>query len=151
VATTREVKAVVGITAVETQDSGVRVIGERTVRFDLPALVNAEHVELMQKDFEIIAGLAKEHPEEMVDLHNAILNHDFPTAYRVANQIGLNEERLVAEGGGQKGIAVGILVILVIVAIATSGDESPPPEPVGPDGGVPADGGPDGGPDAGPG
>ena len=149
----RKAKCVASVTTTETLETGVTVSTDRYVQMDVPVSIDASHVLLLQRDFEKIASIAAQHPNSMAEVHNAILNQDLSTARRVANQIGLNEESLRASGGDQLGVAAGILVVLVIYAIATSGHETPPqPVIVGPEGGVPEGGVPEGGvPDAGPG
>lgn len=73
-----------------------------------------------------------EHPEDVSELQNAVLAHNFGYATQVAEKIGLTEARLVERGGGKIGIAGGILVALVIYAILSEGHESPPPAPTPP-------------------
>jgi hypothetical protein len=146
----REMKCVAGVSTTETLETGVRVAREQHVHIDLPTAIDASHVVLLQRDFEKIASIAGQYPDSMAEVQNAILNQDLSTARRVANEIGLNEDNLRANEGGQIGLAGGIIVALVIYAIATSGGDEPPPQPVivGPEGGVPPEGG---APDAGPG
>ena len=127
------VQAVVGLTGVEFETAGVRVSEERFVRIDLPYPITAEHVELMQKDLDLIASLTRRDPGKVVDLQNAVVNNDLATARRLAEEIGVNEQALARGGGAQVGVAVAILVVLVILAESHgSGTPSPPPEPVGP-------------------
>ena len=86
----------------------------------------------MQKDLAALAEIVAEHPEDMVDLQNAVLAHNFAYANQVAEKIGLTEEKLVARGGGKAGIAGGILLVLVLYALLSEGHESPPPAPTPP-------------------
>jgi len=127
-------------------------MGERFVRIDLPPTVTEEHIALMQNDLLAIAEIAQQHPKDVTALQNAMIRHDFNTATRLAGKIGLTEEQLVARGGGQIGVAIGIIVVLaatvvIIDALSGSGDGAPstatPAQPtVGLDGGLPPGGAP---------
>jgi hypothetical protein len=144
------VQAVIGVSGFRAESGGVGVTGERFIRIDLPPTVTEEHIALMQKDLAIMAEIAQQHPKDMTDLQNAVVRHDFQTATQLAESIGLTEEQFVARGGGQVGVALGILVGLVVVAVvvdALSGSgegeapaPSPPPTPGDLDGGLPPGG-----------
>lgn len=146
------VQVVVGVSGYRVESGGYGVTGERFVRVDLPPTVTEEHIALMQKDFAIMAEIAQQHPKDLTALQNAMIRHDFNTATRLAGKIGLTEEQLAARGGGQIGVAVGILVVLaatavILDALSGSGDAAPstatPAQPtVGLDGGLPPGGTP---------
>jgi hypothetical protein len=146
------VQAVVGVSGYRVESGSYGVTGERFVRIDLPPTVTEEHIALMQKDLLTIAEIAQQHPKDLTTLQNAMIRHDFNTATRLARKIGLTEEQLVARGGGQIGVAIGIVVVLavaVVVIDALSGpaDTAPstatPAQPtVGLDGGLPPGGTP---------
>jgi hypothetical protein len=125
-------QAVVGLTGVEALVSGMRLSSDRFIRFELPPNVGAEHLDLMHKDLEAITAISRKNPEAMIKALNAACAHDFGTASKVANDIGLNEENLVKRGGGQIGVAVAIGVILIVGAIVLSSGGGPSSQPVGP-------------------
>jgi hypothetical protein len=58
------------------------------------------------------------------------VRHDFDRAGSVARRIGLTEEEVVARGGGQVGIALGITAGLIIYALvmSSSGGSSQQPQ-----------------------
>jgi hypothetical protein len=143
------VQAVIGVSGFYSESGGIGVTGERFVRVDLPTHVTADHIAMMQRDLGMIAEYAEQYPEDLAELHNAVVRHDFDRAGRVARRIGLTEEQMVARGGGQVGIAIGITAALVVYALVmSSSGGSGEPEPSGPpslpdlDGGLPPGGTP---------
>jgi hypothetical protein len=143
------VQAVIGVSGFYSESGGIGVTGERFVRVDLPTHVTAEHVAMMQRDFGMIAEYAQRYPDDLVDLHNAVVRHDFGRAGEVARRIGLTEEAMVARGGGQVGIALGITAALVVYALVINASEGsgepaqPQPQPLPDlDGGLPPGGAP---------
>ncbi len=144
------VHVVIGLTGLEAESGDVTISQEQIFRIAMPTSIGSRHIELMQRDCEILAGIAREHPETLATLHNAALNSDFRTANRLANEIGLREERFYAEGGGMWGwiVAAGIVFL---AAAAFSGDSPPPPQPPPEPPPRPVDAGTEGGADAGPG
>jgi hypothetical protein len=142
-ATANGVQAVLGLTGLETQSGGVRVLRERYARVDLPQRFGAEHVGLMQKDLEILAGIVKQYPEDVLALQNAVLGHDFATANRLASKIGLTEDKIAANGGGLVGAILGGIALLVVFGLLLESDTPVPPDPqptptTSPEGGVDA-------------
>ena len=143
------VQAVIGVSGFYSEFGGIGVTGERFVRVDLPSHVTADHIEMMRRDLGMIAEYAQEYPEDLTELHNAVVRHDFDRAAKVAQRIGLTEEQMIARGGGQVGIALGITAGLVVLALVMSssggsGEPEPPqPQPLPDlDGGLPPGGAP---------
>ena len=141
------VQAVIGVSGFRAESDGVGVTGERFVRIDLPRTITEEHVTLMQKDLASLAEIAERHPEDMTALQNAVVRHDFHAATQLAEKVGLTEEQLVGRGGGQVGLALGILAGLVVLSLIMSSSsgsgDSPPPTPPSSgdlDGGLPPEG-----------
>jgi hypothetical protein len=128
VTTTSGVRAVVGLTGLAGESGGVRVLQERMVKFELPAEFDEQHIEILRRDSELLAGLASRHGASLACLHNAPLRSDFAEARRIANEIGLSEERFEAEGGGFWGWIAAAAVVFAIAVLAP-GDSSPPPPP----------------------
>ena len=145
------VQAVVGISGCWYDAGPTGVTGERFIRLDLPPTVTAEHIEMMQRDLAMMAEIAQQFPQDMTELHHAVMRHDFHRGMQVARRVGLTEEQLAARGGGQAGIALQILAVLVVASLIMtgSGDGGEAPTPaqptVGPDGGLPPGGAPDAG------
>jgi hypothetical protein len=146
------VHVVIGLTGLEAESGDVRISQEQIFRIAMPASIESRHIELMRRDCEILAGIAREHPHTLVTLHNAALNSDLRTANRLAGEIGLREERFYAEGGGMWGWIIAAGVVL-LAAAAFSGDSppAPPPQPPPEPPPGPTDAGTEAGPDAGPG
>lgn len=131
---TSKVQLVAGLTGFEGLSGDVRLSGERLVRLEVPETFGREHVDLMQRDLEVMAGIAKRYPDELVKLENAVLRHDFASAAKLANEIGLTEDQIVAQGGAKWGsIAVGVGIVLVFGLLLESDSPHPPaPEETGP-------------------
>jgi hypothetical protein len=140
-------QAIFALTGLPLNSAMLRTTCERSLRVDLPHTFTREHVACMENDFAVLSELAAKHPEEIAEIHNAVLKSDFERATAGARKIGLTETALVERGGGQVGLAVGILVVLVAAAFLMSDSAPSTPEPVGPNPGE--DGGADGGADAG--
>ena len=139
-------QAVIGVSGIRTEPGGLGLTEKRVIRIDLPATVTEEHTALMQRDLAIIAEIAQQNPKDMTDLHNAVAHHQLPTATQLAYKMGLTEQQVVARGGGQVGVGLGVLALLVLVAVVAGSDEPTTPEPVGPSPEPsPDDGGTDGG------
>jgi hypothetical protein len=148
------VQAVIGVSGFRVESAGMGVSGERFIRIDLPSTFTEEHVTRMQRDFEHMAQLAQQHPKDIVELGNAAARHDarhdFHAAGEVARRIGLTEAEFVARGGGQVGVAVAIIAVLVVATVimadGPTGEPGPPPTPAQPttglDGGLPPGGTP---------
>ena len=134
--------AVIGLSGVEANIGGTRFVSDRILRLDLPPTLSAKELDLMHNDLEGITAISRQHPEKTIAILKAASKHDFAAASKLANDIGLNEENLVKRGGGQVGVAVGILVVLVVAAALMSGDGGSQAEPVGQGG--PTDAGADG-------
>ena len=141
--------AIVGVSGSWTDASGATLSSERIVRIEMPDVLTRDHVALMRNDLLLLTELAERYPEDMLDVHRAVLGHDFSRATEIANRIGLTEEAMVSRGGGQVGLALGIAAGLAVYALLMSsssggGDTTATPaEPtVGLDGGAPPGGAP---------
>jgi hypothetical protein len=105
---------------------------------------------MIRRDSALLAEIAGSYADELGALHNAAVRGDSPTAGRIARQIGLTEERAVAEGGGMWGWIALAAVGIGIAILAQSGDDhapgppEPPPAPTEPptDAGLPPGGAP---------
>ena len=104
------VQAIVGLTGCEGTTGGFSVSTDRVVRLELPRQVTEYDLGVMQKDFELLASLLKDHPAEMVSFFNASLNHHVRTAFETAKRLGLREEQFIAKGGGIIWWIVGAVV-----------------------------------------
>ncbi len=146
--TNGSVQAVVGLTGIEVDSGRTRVCREHYVRFDLPPSVTVDDVAVMQRDFQILSELAAQYPEDMAELHNAVLADDLGRARELAEKVGMTEEQIAARGGGKVGIVIGIVAVLALGALVLGHSGSTTtPRPVGP--GDPGDAGTDGPSDAG--
>jgi hypothetical protein len=122
------VHLVIGLTGLEFDTGDVKLFRDQVFRIPMPAAFGAEHMELMRRDCEMLAEIARENPDGLVTLHNAALANDFATANRVAAEIGLREERFYAEGGGFWGW-IAVAAVIILVAAATTSDSPSPPQP----------------------
>jgi hypothetical protein len=125
------VHAIIGLTGLTTESGEFTLHQERVVRFAVPTAVDRRHAEMIRRDSELLAEIAGNYADELGSLHNAAVRGDFPTAGRIAREIGLTEERAVAEGGGMWGwIALAAIGIGIGILIQSEDDQAPgPPEP----------------------
>lgn len=147
-AETTGVHAVVGLTGLKVQSGGITVQFDQVLRLPMPATLD---LAAARRDFELLAQMAGEYPEDVRRLHAAAVRSDMATATRIAREIGLTEERFVGDGGGIWGAMITIAAVgLALAAIDAAlppdhapGPEDPPPErtPI-PDGGLPPGGAP---------
>jgi len=122
--TRHKVQAVVGLTGFETQFGSFNIQRERLARLDMPEAFTLDHIKRMRRDFELLAGMTRDHPREMVALHNAVLSHDFQLANKIASDIGLNEHSISSQGGGLNWVIAGIAVAAAILLSSDSGPSS---------------------------
>jgi hypothetical protein len=144
------VHAIIGLSGLTTQSGEFTLQHERVVHFAVPTVVDRRHSEMIRRDSALLAEIAGSYADELGALHNAAVRGDFPTAGRIARQIGLTEQRAVAEGGGMWGWIALAAVGIGIAILAQSGDDhapgppEPPPAPTEPptDAGLPPGGAP---------
>ncbi len=144
------VHAIIGLTGLTTESGDFTLHHERVVRFAVPTSIDRRHAEMIRRDSELLAEIAGKYADELGALHNAAARGDFPAAGRIARDIGLTEERAVAEGGGMWGWIALAAVGIGIAILAQSGEDhapgppDPPPAPTEPlpDGGLPPGGAP---------
>jgi hypothetical protein len=117
------VHAVIGLTGLARESGGFPVVQERLVRFELPPAFDSE---IFRRDSELLAEIASQNAESFAYLHDCAIRNDFGEARRIANQIGLTEERFSAEGGG---MWIFIAAAAVFLAVAVTGDSPPTPQP----------------------
>ena len=124
-------QAVVGVTGFRATHGSVTVSGEHFVRIDLPDTATEEHLDLMRNDLRVLTQILDDHPRTLLDIQNAVLRNDIPTANRLANEVGLTEENMVANGGGMWGyILAAAVVIGAYAAFGGHHTETPhPPDP----------------------
>ena len=122
------IEAVIGLTGFETQSGGVGIVTERIARVRLPERMSNEDVEVVRRDLEILAETVKDHGDRFLELQNAVLDHDLPTARRIADELGLTEEKMVARGGGQW---KWIVASAVLGYLLTPEEKPPRPRPKG--------------------
>jgi len=132
------VYATIGLSGLASESGGFQLAQERLVRFELPADFDVNHSEILRRDSELIMQLAGDNADSIACMQNAAVRNDFGEATRIANEIGLTEDRFNAEGGGFWWYIAGAAVVIGIYA-ATSGSgthepvpnpDPPPPETV---------------------
>jgi hypothetical protein len=121
-----------GLTGFETTIDGVCVSADRTARLELPETFTPDHMERIRNDLAILADTAAQKPNEMMAFQNAVLTRD-PAAGRLADELGLTEEKMAANGGGLVWV---VIAIAVAAALLLESDSPTPPGPA-PDAGAP--------------
>ena len=125
-----------GISGIEQNVDGLDVKRESVARFTIPDKLTSEHMEKVRQDLAILSEVAEKEPDKLLDLHNAIVAQD-PAAARIADEVGLTEQKMYGKGGG--GVWVVVIVIAVGAALLLEHD-TPPPTPPPPET-LPADAG----------
>jgi hypothetical protein len=114
-AETSGVQAVAGLKGLTVDAGGFTASGEHVARLDLPQSFTSEHMDIIQKDIEILAEIVNQYPDDFLALQNAIVQHDRATARQLADKLGLNEQAIVARGGGVWGLVIVIAVAAAIL------------------------------------
>jgi len=132
-------QVVIGLTGFHARRDGLEISSDQILRIEVPAVATEQHLELMRNDLGAITKIVGEYPQQVLSIQNAVLRHDLASANRLAEEIGLTEENMVANGGGMWGyILLAAVVIGAYAAFGGSGTEHPPPEPTPqPDAGAP--------------
>jgi hypothetical protein len=112
------ITAKIGLTGFSAKLGGINTSSDHEVQLEMPERFNMEHIKVAQRDFEMLAQIAREHPKEMVELQNAVLDHNFPKAKKIADQIGLDEDQFVSRGGGFLYAALVTVAAVLAVVIA---------------------------------
>ena len=126
---TSGVHAVVGLTGLTVESGGFTVQHEQVLRIPVPSGVDRAHFSTIQRDFELLAQVAGEYPDDFARLHNAAVESDFRTAARIAGEIGLTEDRFVRDGGGIWGAMITIAAIGIAYVVLTGGSTDTVPAP----------------------
>ena len=149
-ATMSGVHAVVGLSGLSVERGGYSVQHDQILKLPLPSAYTQDRCERIRRDFEILAEVVAQYPDEFSRLHDAAMRSDFQTASQIAGQIGLTEDRFLHQGGGALEVAAGVAIVLLIVVLGSSRPspapappQPPPPETTLPpgDAGAPSDAG----------
>jgi hypothetical protein len=123
--------AVMALSGLKGKIGPFELSADHICRLALPKRFDRDHAKRLQRDFELLAAIAREHPQKIVEMQNAALHNDLPRTKRLADEIGLQEERFIREGGGW--LLAAIIAVIVAVAIAanqitgsSTADEQPP-------------------------
>jgi hypothetical protein len=127
-ATSHGANAIVGLSGLASRSGGYLLNAERVIRIELPESYDVDRMKRLQKDFELLAGMIADHPDEMAALQNAVLGQDQARARAIAVKVGLDEDKIVARGGGAWA-AVGAIAILIGFGLVLAHDTPPVPEP----------------------
>jgi hypothetical protein len=130
VATDDSRQVVIGVTGFHSRRDGLNISSDHILRIELPPVATEAHLDLMRNDLRTITRIVSDYPQTVIDIQNAVLNHDLVSANRMANEIGLTEENMIANGGGMWGyILLAAVVIGAYAAFGGGSDEPPPPPP----------------------
>jgi hypothetical protein len=106
-----ETALVLGIVSFSHDKAGLAMSTDHVTRVQLPNRLSTEDVQRMQKDYELLASVLRDHPEEMKNLFEAHSQKDIKSARRIAGTLGISEESFKAQGGGVIWAIVGGLVV----------------------------------------
>ena len=114
---TEKTCCVIGLTGFPFKTGGFSGTAEQVVRMEMPTTFKGEGIEKSKKDFEMISQMLRNHPGEMVELLDAVVQNRIADAVKKADQIGLREHKFMAQGGGAAWlVAVAVVVAIVLVA-----------------------------------
>ncbi|MFG2439919.1 hypothetical protein [Streptomyces sp. NPDC048508] len=133
---TTGMKLVIGFADMESNLYGTTTAVDRILKLVPPDRFDPQHIQLAANDLQAILTSLRENPEEHVELQNALVNQDLPTALNLAKSLGLTEEKLQEAGGGVWGVVVVVAVLCAVLLASDSGTSS---------GAAPGDGAPDAG------
>ncbi|MFG2309953.1 hypothetical protein ACGFS9_14945 [Streptomyces sp. NPDC048566] len=122
-------RLVIGLADMENTIQGTVTTTDRILKLTPPPSFDAEHISLATNDLQAILASLKQNPKAHVDLQNALLNKDLPTALGLTRSLGLTEDDLRAAGGGLWGVVVVVAVLCAVMLASdsgTSGGEAPP-------------------------
>ena len=95
-----KVQGVVGLEGFPYTSGGFNLSAERIVRFEMPSNFTAEGIQHAQKDFEMVAAMLRDNPEEMRALLDAVVQNRLSQAQEIAEKLGISEHKFQAQGGG---------------------------------------------------
>lgn len=120
--TTHGVKAIVGLSGFRGISGSFAITRDRTTQLELPERFTEDHLRRIRRDLEILHKMTEDHPKAFLDLQNAVLKFDFHRANELAKEIGLDEHRIMSEGGGLNWV---IVIIAIACAVGLSSDSGP--------------------------
>jgi hypothetical protein len=122
-------QVIIGVTGFQSRRDELNISSDHILRIELPPVATEAHLELMRNDLGTITRIVADYPQTVLDIQNAVLNHDLVSANRMANEIGLTEENMIANGGGMWGYILLAAVVIGAYAAFSGGSDAPPPQP----------------------
>jgi hypothetical protein len=146
--------AVAGIAGIPQKMGSIHSHVDNVVHFEIPYAYTSEHLRALDKDLELLGNLVRNHPREMCDMHNAVVEGRVTDAAAIGRKLGLHEHRFIAAGGGLAFVPIiaGILVVALVAQAYHAAETGtvvgePPHTDPGGEGGISVGGGPDTGKD----
>lgn len=88
-------------------------------RIAIPSSFASKEVAIAQRDFEILGGMMRDQPGKVQEMIRSVLCGDAALARTIGNELGLDEAKFVAKGGG---LPVAVVVIAVACALLLASD-----------------------------
>jgi hypothetical protein len=107
---------VCGFVGVARSDHAFPMSMDRVNRVRLPSRFAPEDIERIRIDFELLAGLFRDHPDEMASLLESYVRKDATASRSVAASLGISEDTFTAQGGG---IFWGLVAAIVVCDVVT--------------------------------
>ncbi|SRR6266542_4096493 len=105
-----------GFVDVERSNHAFPMLMDRINRVRLPSRFSPEDIQRIRRDFELLAGLFKDHPEEMASLLESYVRKDATASRGMAASLGISEDTFTEQGGG---IYWGLVAAIVVCDVLT--------------------------------
>lgn len=110
------VTLICGIVGLDRGDHAFPMSMDKVNRVRLPSRFGPEDIQRIGTDFEILAGMFRDHPEEMARMLESYARKDAAASRKMAESLRISEETFTSQGGG---IFWGVVAGLVVCDILT--------------------------------
>ncbi|MFC8393628.1 hypothetical protein [Streptomyces sp. NPDC057238] len=89
-----------GAVGFERDQHGLTMTSDHVNRVQVPTRFSPEDIQRIQRDYELLAGMFRDHPGEMAQMLEAHARKDFEASRSMATALGYSEKYFEDEGGG---------------------------------------------------
>lgn len=99
---------------------GITVATNRSFKLVVPPSFDPEFIQRTIRDYESLAAILREHPQEAADLFEMVVRNQDAEARELATRLGITEESFQAQGGGWVRQALQVAAFVAATIIETS-------------------------------